>query len=295
MPCSSKSPRQKKPKTGLCKLTGQHGSYVNSHIIPAALTRLPTNGEKIVEAGIGLRTIRRPGSWYDNRLVIRTGEDILEAIDTIAIEILREHKLIWSSGVAETHLSTTDLLPVSENNGIREILIPRAKELQCFFLSLLWRSAASERPEFSLITLSAETLENLRQRIERQEPGPFSDFPVQLFQIISRGIEHNRTPLLERKLIELESGVRREVDYVRFYFDGLVAHAHISHKDSFDERYLNTCLRSDADTIVFVQEFKTSRAASDIKLMVTAVNNESRTPDFPISAIAAAVRDAWRT
>jgi hypothetical protein len=280
------------PKAGLCKLTGTRGPYVKSHIIPASLTRLPTYGQKVVEAGIGLGVKKRFVSWYNNELVTRVGENILEEIDTPAIDALREHKLIWSSWGIENRLKTSDLLAESDGLAFRLVKISRANELQLFFLSVVWRSAATQRPEFSDVQLPADIVEDLRRRVHAKDPGPFSDYPVQLFQIISKGILHNRVPLLERTVVELEAGDRREMDYVRIYFDGLVAHVHVALREAFDKQYLGTCLCSGEDTIVFAHEFDASRTAANIKEMVTTVVKEGMEPPSRLTSIAAAVRDA---
>lgn len=284
----------KGPKSGLCKLTGEYGRYVKSHIIPASLTRLPTKGEKIVQTGIGLGVKSRFVSWYDDELVTRVGEDILEEIDTPAIEVLREHKLIWSSWGSESRLKASDFLAGPDDQAFRIVQIPRATELKLFFLSLVWRSAASKRPEFSDVQLPNDTLEDLRRRVHVKDPGPFGDYPVQLFQIVSKGILHNRVPLIERTVMELEAGELREVKYVRIYFDGLVARVHIALCESFDTRYLGTCLRSDEGTIVFAHAFETSRAAADINEMVSTVVKEGMEPKSQLTAIAAAMRDGRR-
>ena len=84
------------PKTGVCALLGVEGTYAKSHLIPLSLTSPSTKGERFIEAGRGLRPIRRFTSWYDQQLVIREGEKILSEIDTAGIEELRRLKLIWS-------------------------------------------------------------------------------------------------------------------------------------------------------------------------------------------------------
>ena len=124
------------PKSGLCKLTGTNGLYVKSHIIPASLTRLPTNGQKVVEAGIGLGVKSRFVSWYDNKLVTRIGEDILEQIDTPAIEALRAHKLIWSSWGTDSRLKTSDLLAESNELAFRVVDISSNSSL--LYISFIW-------------------------------------------------------------------------------------------------------------------------------------------------------------
>jgi hypothetical protein len=284
----------KGPKSGRCQLTGERGAYVKSHIIPAALTRLPSNGKKIVEAGIGLGVKSRFVGWYDNELVTRVGEDILEEIDTPAIEILRSHKLIWSSW-AEEELPANDYAHQSEPLAFRFLDILRAKELHLFFLSLVWRSAASRRPELSEVQLPTHVLEDLRSRVHEKDSRSFDDYPVQLFQIVTKGILHNRAPLLEKSVVELETGGRHEVEYVRIYFDGLVARVHLALRESFDERYLATCLRSGDKTMVFTHEFDRSRTAADIKEMVTTVVKESAQPPVQLTAISEVVRRGRKT
>lgn len=279
-------------KSGLCKLTGTRGSFVKSHIIPASLTRLPSDGQKVVEAGIGVGVKNRFVSWYDNELVTQVGEDILEKIDTPAIEVLRAHKLIWSSWGPENQLTTSDLLAKSDGQAFRVVEVPRAKELQLFFISVVWRSAATQRPEFSDVQLPADLVEDLRQRVYARDPGPLGDYPVQLFQIVSKGLLHNRTPLLERTLVELEVGDRREMDYVRIYFDGLVARVHLALRESFDDRYLGTCLRSGEGTIVFAHKFEASRTAANINEMFVTVMQEGMEPPSRLTAIAVVTRDA---
>jgi|GEM_PF-1213772 len=285
----------KRPKSDLCKLTGTLGPYVKSHIIPASLTRLPTNGQKIVEVGIGLGVKKRFVSWYDNELVTRVGEDILEEIDTPAIEILRGHKLIWSSWGEAARLNTDDLQVDPSGVGLRLVNIARAKELQLFFLSLVWRSAVSQRHEFSYVQLTADTVEDLRNRVHAKDPGPLGDYPIQLFQIISKGILHNRVPSLERANLGLESGVLREMDYVRIYFDGLVAHIYLALRESFDDMFFNTCLRMGEDTFIFSHEYEASRTAANIKEMVATVVKEGVELPSRLTAIAAAVRGGRRT
>lgn len=136
-------------RAGVCKLTGTVDQFVDSHIIPAALTRLGRAGEKRLEAGIGLGKKRRANSYYDGALVTRQGGDILARIDSAAIEELRGHHLVWSGWGPVMRLRADDV--VSNNEGPSHRLIPfeHPTALQLFFLSLLRRAAASSRPEFN--------------------------------------------------------------------------------------------------------------------------------------------------
>lgn len=278
---------------GFCQLTKVHGQFVKSHIIPASLTRLNSDGQKIVEVGIGLGVKKKPATWYDNQLVIRSGEDILEAIDTPAIEILRKHKFIWSGWGNEEKLISDDFIAESDEISFRSVTIEGAKTLQLFFLSLLWRAAASQRPEFREIKIEQDTLEDLRLRVSNKNPGPHRDYPIQLFQIISKGINHNRAPTQEIKSIEIESGIQAQIEYVRFYLEGLVAHVHLPAKNAFADQYISTCLRSDTSTLIFAHTFDHSRTFANIKEMAAKVSAEEHMPPSNLNTIQSAIANEY--
>jgi hypothetical protein len=278
---------------GICKLTGAPGRYVASHLIPAALTRLSRAGEAYVEAGIGQGTKRRFNSWYDEHLVTQEGEDILAAIDHRGIEELRTHKLVWSgwsdSEDLRPHFASTE----SGHPGVRLLKLPEPKALQLFFLSLVWRAAASTRQEFEAVRLPTAVVEDLRQRVVLQEARHFEDYPVQLFQLITRGVDHNRTPLLERKQIPSDGdSPGADIQYVRFYFDGLVAHVHLATGRNLSPAYLRSCVGLGANgfTIVVGHTFEQSRTWDNIQEMARTVAKESSVPPYALSVIAKAVR-----
>ena len=284
----------KRSESGICKLTGTHGPFVDSHIIPRALTRLSKTGEKYVEAGIGLGVQRRSDSWYDQKLVTQTGEDILSDIDSKGINELRSHRLVWSGWDSDDWLGAGELLAAESHAKHRLIRFTHPDELRIFFLSLLWRAAASTRPEFSEIVLTENDLEDLGRRVLHQDPGPPQDYPIQLFQLVTRGVAHNRTPLLERKrVINPDGSIGSEISYVRFYFDGLVSHILLNRQHELGLHYRNTCLGFTDDMIVFAHEFEQSRAAANTKEMAIAVSRQLYTPDQKLSSISAAVKTCW--
>lgn len=259
----------------LCALTQKVGKPVKSHIIPLALTRLSRTGEKHVEAGIGRGVKMRANSWYDNALVIREGEDILAKIDTSGIEQLRKHKLVWSSWGKGTELKSNDQLHENGTPSYRSIKFDKAENIQLFLLSILWRAAASNRPEFKEIALAPVVLEDLRLKIIANDPGEFSEYPIQLFQISSLGIIHNRTPLLEvKEIADSKQTPKETIEYVRLYFDGLVAHIHLPRGAVLSDMYLRACLRQTEESIVFLHKFEDSRAQANIKEMAQTVRKE---------------------
>lgn len=255
----------KNKHVGLCKLTGDHGPFVKSHLIPRALTRLSLTGEKYIEAEIGQRSIRRPDSWYDTQLVTAKGEKILEAIDTVGIELLRQHQLIWSAWDGQEFGDGNSAL-----EGARMVSFRRPEELQLFFLSLAWRAAASNLKAFRTVQLEESVLEDLRTRVLKMKAGAFHDYPVILFQLVTKGASHNRTPLLEDKEWPLANGTSVErIPYIRFYFDGLVAHIQTPNGVESNPDMLRVFTLGGGDpTGVVIHPFEKSRTLGNLETLV---------------------------
>jgi hypothetical protein len=199
---------------GVCKLAGRSGQLVRSHLIPRALTRPSIAGGYFISGGPGLRPRKRWTSWYDEQLVIREGEDILRDYDNWVIAELRRLELVWSGW------GTKSSLPLErpewfsahpEGFGIRLVECANPEKLRLFFLSLLWRAAATTLPEFGDISLEPEKLELLRSMVLNRDPRPLYFFPIMLVQIITRELPHNIGPFAT------------DISF-RFYFEGLIIH-----------------------------------------------------------------------
>lgn len=218
----------------LCKLTGQRGKFVESHLIPKALTKPTESGSAFVQAEIGRRPVRRWSSWYDKQLVIQSGEDILSSSDSWAIPELRKHKLVWSGwGPAQVPPNIQMLAgiwaatPMNSNWGYRVIRGIDPRQLRLFFLSLLWRAAATDRSEFSQVAMPRDDLERLRLMLINGNPDPLSFYPTELCQFSTMGVFHNRAPITMSKTIKSQVGEEKfGVAMFRFYLDGLMAHVH---------------------------------------------------------------------
>jgi hypothetical protein len=191
--------KQTSPKSGKCKLTGIDGRYVEAHIIPKALTETVWKGKPLTQRGEHGRYIKRWTSWYDPALVIQAGEDILTDYDTWAIEFFRQRRLIWSSWGPMTSLSTSDLINGPNGIGARQLKDLDARRLRLFFLSLLWRAAATTLFEFKNVTLRQDQLEQLREVVKTGTPEPFEFFPVALIQLSSKNFPHNQSPIRAKK------------------------------------------------------------------------------------------------
>lgn len=271
------------------------GPFVDSHLIPKALTTLSRSGEKYVEAGIGHRILRRPGSWYDSHLVTREGEDVLARIDSKAIKELRRLRLVWSGWDGATRLPTEDLVLEKGKPAYRIVEGAQATALQLFFISLLWRAGATTLPQFSrYVRIGDKFLEDVRLRVLAEDPGGFSDYPIHLFQIVDQGEMHNRTPLLERKRVpKLDGSLGESIDYVRFYFDGLIAHVHLALHRSLPQPYLQTCLGPSGRLTVLTHNFDDSRARENLREIALAAHVGSWIVPWHLKPIIDGLHARW--
>ncbi|MDN3646733.1 hypothetical protein QWY75_11025 [Pontixanthobacter aestiaquae] len=221
--------KTKKGQVGTCKLTGNCGPFVKSHIIPRALSLPRAGGIAFPQLGQRERPSRRFDSWYDLALVTQAGEGILTDYDTCAIEELRRLKLVWQSWGPMKALSTSDadMFPGTPN-GIRQISFDYAAKMRLFFLSLLWRAAVTDRREFSEITLKSSDARRLRRAVRDGDTNlPDDFFPITLSQISTRGLSHNHGPISEVKQpVTVGKYTGKPLPIFRVYFDGLSVHIH---------------------------------------------------------------------
>ena len=181
---------------GICRLTWREGAFVEAHLIPQALTRTARRSG-LVQVGIGHRPSRKWSSWYDTALVTKAGEDILSELDSAGVAELRRHRLVWSSWQGKQELDGVQLTMPDRGVGARSIQNVVGRSLRLFFLSLLWRAAATTRAEFSEIELTPFDLEALRQLVLNRDPGPPSFYPCMLTQLSTLGVRHNNSPIAE--------------------------------------------------------------------------------------------------
>jgi hypothetical protein len=204
-------------------------------------------------------------SWYDLQLATDAGEQILADIDSAGIDALRKNQLIWSGWDADVDHGWRP--------GSRLIALKDPAAIQLFFLSLAWRAAASDLPAMDLVSLEPEVLEDLRGRVATKDPGRFEDYPVVLHQIVTKGFEHNRVPLLEfAPGLPLRNGKLSMMRRIRFYFDGLVGHLYLrDHAEIHDDFMRDFTIGGGAlHTVVVTHTFEKSRAYANILEMIRA-------------------------
>lgn len=227
--------RRGKAASGICKLTLTSGPFVRSHLIPDALTKAAIKGAPLMQFAAGKRPSRRWTSWHDEQLVTRAGEDILSALDTWAIRVLRRHSLIWSSWGEATPLPPHH--PVARQSDISMRLLRDVDfaRLRLFLLSLLWRAAATSRYEFAEVTLPDEHLEILRTALISGALPIEGFYPATLTQVSTVGPRQNLAPLSQVMPVPNLPGLgSHQQPIFRFYFDGLVVHFHRSAARAMD-------------------------------------------------------------
>lgn len=270
---------KKEHRVGICALTGKKGQFVKSHILPRALTKIATKGQKVIEAGLGKGKADRLDTWYDDQLCTQDGETILERIDTRGIDLLRDLNLIWSGWNShDTELVATkwDHLPINE--GPRIVTIPDEAALRLFLLSLIWRSSASRRREFSDFKLLPEEEESMRKRVASEDPAPPDDFPVLLFQLSTRGYRHNRTPIIEKFEFEESDGTKSPLyTRVRIYLDGFISHIILPRGAEFSEELRKLFLGNNDKAMIFTNKFEDSRTFVDMKEVILTVEKDHHT------------------
>jgi hypothetical protein len=213
------------PQVGKCKLTGDVGKFVKSHILPRAF--VDKNLDKIERIEYGFDCSRPKlvkTGWYDEEIVTRKGEDILERYDSDAAHILRKNGLCWRwfpiAENAERHLIDAD-------SGLEIIRVNDVdtRKLRLFFLSLLWRSVVCRRVGFEQMRLGVLHREKLRKIVSGEIEGHLSDFPVVLVLLTTKGGPQNKSPYKDTIRHSPELGLKlRPIPIFRFFLDGLIAH-----------------------------------------------------------------------
>ena len=208
---------------GVCKLTGQRGKFVKSHILPRALS--DRNFERVgrIQGGQGERPSIRYTSWYDQELVTEEGEAKLSQIDNDGISELARLGLCWRYFPITVDAKRT---PIGESDfEVIEIEDANVNALRLFFLSILWRAVASRRPEFRDIKLDVNSKRKLGKIINGEIGPHVSDFPATLVALITKGEPHTQTPVRVQLPISRHSeGARLDEKIYRLFLDGLVVH-----------------------------------------------------------------------
>lgn len=152
-----------------CKLTGELGKAIRSHIIPKSFFNLkePENPPLIMSADGSFKKSRI--GIYDDGLVTARGEEYFKNIDDYAYKILISKRD-----------SFIDLTVEGQKVG-KALLDYDYKKLKLFFLSLLWRASETAQPPFSAVGLGPHS-PLIKDMILNGNPGSPEDYAVILFR-----------------------------------------------------------------------------------------------------------------
>jgi hypothetical protein len=208
-----------------CKLTGNEGNYVKSHIIPRAYTNLNLDKVMRVElGGLGARPKIRHDSWFDHELVTESGELILAGYDSAFSKQAEQFGLCWRHHPVKGYSSATERDPLF-NACLYSFPHADGVALRMFFLSVLWRSVNSRLEAFRELRLDWNSREKLRKIVAKEiQPHDF-DFPMILIAIDTIGQPQNLVPLRSKIAVpQIVDGLKSEIKIFRIFVDGLVAH-----------------------------------------------------------------------
>jgi hypothetical protein len=161
-------------------------------------------------------------SWTDSQLCGLKGEERLRDIDTASSKVFQKHGLSWRHFPLSEACKRTAL----GDDGIELIEFSEVdtKTLRMFFLSVLWRCAASTRVQFAEMSLPPAHLEYLRQIVAGETEPDDSDWPATLLLLTSKGEPQIQAPIAQEfDMLSLGFDLP-SVPIFRFFFDGLIVH-----------------------------------------------------------------------
>jgi hypothetical protein len=98
-------------------------------------------------------------------------------------------------------------------------------------------AAATSRTEFSKISIPEAELISLGRMLVDDDAQPLTFYPIQLIQLSTMGPVHNMAPIATSKTIpSYDKQPEKEVEFFRFYFDGLIVHIHRNASDPSIEK-----------------------------------------------------------
>lgn len=198
----------KKHQHGKCKLTGDTGKLVKSHIIPDAFMQRTTDAPFMA-----IDTVSRPKKmftgWYDANLVSRVGEDLLEDLDTYAAKVLKGNGLTYS--IRRDKKNITDIKGDFSPSTFLSLDKIDTNKFKLFSLSLMWRAATTSLPDFKSIKMSRIDTEDIRYRMLSGDAGPFWQFPSYL-SVFCNGQELPKCAPVKSQ----------RSSFVRFFLDGVI-------------------------------------------------------------------------
>ena len=159
--------------------------------------------------------------------------------------------------------------------------------LRLYFASLLWRAAASKRREVAQITIPQDHIDRIAESLRSGVPLVDTFYPVTLAQYSTMGHVHQANPIARlKKTYNNDGNFTFEIPIFRFYFDGLIAHFHVSGGNeplpdlgiSGVSNYSKLCVH----TIPFQESFQRLDLAKHVANSIVAWPEDSRKLNFDV-------------
>ncbi len=169
-----------------CKLTGEIGKPVKSHIIPRSFY----SKEKtlIIPNDSDYHPKRSPIGGYDEEMLVEKGEKYFDKLDNYAFKLLIEERDQFSPFIL---------------NGINMGITLKKydyKTLTIFFLSLLWRASVTSREEFKQVKLGPHHSDKIKDLILRPDDTENAkDYTIQLYRFVGNDYVSNQTLEIMKK------------------------------------------------------------------------------------------------
>ncbi len=241
-------------ESAVCKMCGERSDFVNAHIIPRSFYPERARGKDGLSVLSSDPTDRKRRSLigiYDNRLVCAGCERRFDPLDNYAAKLLMD-----------------DVTAFRTVNHHGQPLLYQADlfdypKLKSFFLSLLWRAAATDRPEFANVDLGP-FLPTLTSVVKRGDPGDADMFATILCRFSD--VESWQSGVI--------SPVRHRYEGLNFY--RFVATAYVFHIKVDRQPVRDTLgalvMRPEAPLMILAQEF---RESAEFRTMIQLVKINS--------------------
>jgi hypothetical protein len=159
-------------ENALCKMCGKRSDFVEAHIVPRSFYPERARGKinlSVLSSRPSDRKRRSPIGIYDDRLVCAKCEKRFDPLDNYAAKLLIDGKSAFRT---INHCGQPLLYQVDSFDY---------PKLKLFCMSLLWRAAASDRPEFANVDLGP-FLPSLTGMLKHSDPGNADVFATILYR-----------------------------------------------------------------------------------------------------------------
>jgi hypothetical protein len=237
-----------------CKLCGKSKQLIKAHSIPECFFRLLRNGKtppKLVSNTPDTYPKKSPIGVYDKQILCGDCEHIFSPLDDYACKLLIE---TFSEKFAITYNGKTI--------GYKLDKIDYNK-LKLFFMSVLWRAAASTHTFYSRVTTGPYE-EQLREMIISGDPGT-----PELFSVILARFNSPFDKVTDTISDPFRTRFDGGVNYYVFYMGSFIAYIKIDKRPT-PSNFARVQLTPNEPLIILTRDFLNSRELKIIKKVVAS-------------------------